>query len=106
MGIDLHSCEICKEAKTSYDGWCTLGCSKCLGNSWICYDCLDEDSPLFQEQDKETNKLVCEVCKNYVIEKAKRENDKTELNKIIDIINKSKLSKKDKCSIINILINK
>lgn len=77
MGLDLHTYEICKQPQTSYDGACALGCSKCEGDSWICYDCVDDDSPLFKEQD-EGNQLVCQVCENYVVKKAKLEYDKKE----------------------------
>lgn len=104
MGLDLHNCGICKEAKTMYDGQCALGCSKCRGDYWICYNCLDDDSPLFQEQD-EDNQLVCQVCIKYALEKEKRKNVKTELNNMIDIINNSRMSKKDKSTLIKFLKN-
>lgn len=101
MGIDLYSCDVCKEAHTGYGGSCLYGCEECFGNRWVCYDCKPDDWEYRTEPEYDGENYLftlprCEYCK-------KADEDTKEVEEVLEILNKSKM--KEKLRIVA-LINK
>ncbi len=49
MGLDLYSCELCKEPHTKYGGSTVYSLDQCY--CWICYDCIDEDDDILRQHE-------------------------------------------------------
>lgn len=93
MGVDLYTCSVCNKAYTEYDGnslfcWC---------ERWVCYNCLDDKSPLREISDDEKTKMLnknhCPFCKA---------EDKILI--LIEQVKKAKMKKTLKEDIINALL--
>jgi len=93
MGVDLYTCCSCNEAHTEYDGNPLFNC---LCARWICYNCLDAESPfrkMYDEDDDEKTKMHCQFCKA-----------EDKILMLIEQVKKAKIKKTLKEDIINVLL--